>query len=291
MLELEAAGIVRVSDGGLEIERAPDGITFEPLADHPRLGELVGADEKFAAHNAAMWEHGLLVQMPKGIVLEQPLYVRVINDVDGGSLFWRLLVVAEPESRFTVIEEYASTGPELSGYVNAAVEIFVGQGAKVEYVSVQNVSQETWHFGTHHARRTGRGARLGRRRLRLEAGEDPDPERPRRPRRDLARDRRLLRGRLAAPRLRHLPGQHRAEHDLRLRVQGCSARQVERGLARDDPRRGGRAEDERLPGEPQPPALPRRTRGLDPGPRDPRERRPLHARPRSARSTATSSST
>ncbi len=59
MLELEAAGIVRVSDGGLEIERAPDGITFEPLGDHPRLGELVGTDEKFAAHNAAMWQHGL----------------------------------------------------------------------------------------------------------------------------------------------------------------------------------------------------------------------------------------
>ncbi len=152
MLELEAAGIGRVSGAGLELERAPEGITFEPLKDHPRLGELVGADEKFAAHNAALWEHGLLVQVPKGVVLEQPLYVRVINDVEGGSLFWRLLVVAEPESRFTVIEEYASTSPDLTGYVNAAVEIFVGQGAKVEYVSVQNVSQETWHFGTHHAR-------------------------------------------------------------------------------------------------------------------------------------------
>jgi Fe-S cluster assembly protein SufD len=152
MLELEAAGVVRVSGAGLEIERAPEGIRFEPLRDHPRLGELVGADEKFAAHNAAMWEHGLLVEVPKGFVLEQPLYVRVVNDVDGGSLFWRLLVLAEPESRFTVIEEYASTAPALSGYVNAAVEIFVEQGAKVEYVSVQNVSQETWHFGTHHAR-------------------------------------------------------------------------------------------------------------------------------------------
>ena len=152
MLELEAAGIVRVSGGGLEIERAPDGIRFEPLTEHPRLGELVGSDEKFAAHNAAMWEHGLLVQVPKGVVLEQPLYVRVINDVEDGSLFWRLLIDAEPESRFAVIEEYASTSPELAGYVNAAVEIFVGQGAKVEYVSVQNVSRETWHFGTHHAR-------------------------------------------------------------------------------------------------------------------------------------------
>jgi Fe-S cluster assembly protein SufD len=152
LLELEAAGVVRVSEAGLEVERAPEGIRFERLVDHPRLGELVGADDKFTAHNAALWEHGLLVQVPKGVVLEQPLYVRIVNDVEGGSLFWRLLVVAEPESRFSVIEEYTSTSPELSGYVNGAVEIFVEAGAKVEYVSVQSLSKETWHFGTHHAR-------------------------------------------------------------------------------------------------------------------------------------------
>jgi Fe-S cluster assembly protein SufD len=152
LLELEAAGVVRVSEGGLEVERAPEGIRFERLVDHPRLGEIVGADDKFTAHNAALWEHGLLVHVPKGVVLEQPLYVRIVNDVAGGSLFWRLLVVAEPESRFTVIEEYTSTSPELSGYLNGAVEIFVEAGAKVEYVSVQNLSRETWHFGTHHAR-------------------------------------------------------------------------------------------------------------------------------------------
>jgi Fe-S cluster assembly protein SufD len=152
MLDLEAAGVARVSGAGIEILEAPEGIRFERLEDHPRLGELVGAEEKFSAHNAALWEHGLLVQVPKGIVLEQPLYVRIVNDVEEGSLFWRLLVVAEPECRFTVIEEYASSSRELSGYVNAAVEIFVGQGGKVEYVSVQNVSRETWHFASHHAR-------------------------------------------------------------------------------------------------------------------------------------------
>ena len=104
LLELEAAGIVRVSEGGLEIDRAPAGIRFEALAGHPLLGELVGSDEKFAAHNAAEWEHGLLVHVPKDVVLEQPLLVRIVNSVEGGSLFWRLLIVAEPGSRFSVIE-------------------------------------------------------------------------------------------------------------------------------------------------------------------------------------------
>ena len=41
MLDVDAAAIAHVSEGGIEIERAPDGITFEPLADHKRLGTLV----------------------------------------------------------------------------------------------------------------------------------------------------------------------------------------------------------------------------------------------------------
>src|SRR5919106_249026 len=99
MLEIDAAGLAQVSEAAIQIRSAPESIRFEPLADHPLLGSLVGADEKFAAHNAAMWEHGLLVHVP-----------------------------------------------------NAVVEIAVEQGAKVEYVSVQNLSWGTWHFGTHHAR-------------------------------------------------------------------------------------------------------------------------------------------
>ena len=153
MLDLEVAGMVTVHESGIEIERAPEGIRFEALDEsHPLLGQLVGWDDKFSAHNAALWQHGLLVHVPKGVVLDKPLYVRIANSVEGGSLFWRLLVVAEEGSRFTLIEEYTSANPELSGYSNAAVELFVGDGAKLEYVSVQSYSQETWHFATHHAR-------------------------------------------------------------------------------------------------------------------------------------------
>jgi len=159
MLDIDVAGMAHVSESGIEIERAPDGVTFEPLADHELLGSLVGADDKFTAHNAASWKHGLLVRVPKGVELEQPLYVRIANSSPESSLFWRLLVVAEEGARFSLIEEYASASPDLPGYTNAAVELFVGQGAKLEYVSIQNLSQETWHFATHHAR-VGRDAEL-----------------------------------------------------------------------------------------------------------------------------------
>jgi Fe-S cluster assembly protein SufD len=152
MLDIDVAGVADVGEGGIEIEHAPAGVTFEPLGDHERLGALVGADDKFTAHNGASWRHGLLVRVPAGLELEQPLYVRVASSSPGGALFWRLLVVAEEGARFSLIEEYASASPELDAYTNAAVELFVEQGAKLEYVSLQNLSRGTWHFATHHAR-------------------------------------------------------------------------------------------------------------------------------------------
>jgi Fe-S cluster assembly protein SufD len=153
LIDVDVAGVAYVGEAGIEIERAPEGVRFEPLPeDHELLYSLVGWDEKFAAHNAALWKNGLLVHVPRGVVLEQPLYVRIANSVEGGSLFWRLLIVAEPESRFALIEEYSSSSPDLGSYSNAAVEIVVKDAAKVEYVSVQNLSRATWHFASHHAR-------------------------------------------------------------------------------------------------------------------------------------------
>jgi Fe-S cluster assembly protein SufD len=150
MLDLDVAGFATVTADGIEIERAPEGVTFAPLPEeYERLYSLVGWDEKFAAHNAAMWKHGLLVVVPRGVVLERPLYVRIAVT---GQTFWRLVVVTEEGAQASLIEEYASPEPDTAAYSNAVTELFVEQGSKLEYVSLQNLSRETWHFASHHAR-------------------------------------------------------------------------------------------------------------------------------------------
>jgi Fe-S cluster assembly protein SufD len=150
MLDLDVSGYATVTADGIDISQAPEGVRFEPLPeDYERLYSLIGWDEKFAAHNAAMWQHGLLVVIPKGVVLEKPLYVRIAVT---GQTFWRLVVVAEEGSRASLIEEYASPDPSTEAYSNAVVELFVEPNAKLEYVSLQNLSTETWHFASHHAR-------------------------------------------------------------------------------------------------------------------------------------------
>jgi Fe-S cluster assembly protein SufD len=153
MLEIDAAAVATIGEHGVEVGDVPEGVTFEALTDDAeRLGTLVGADDKFTAHNAALWKHGLLVRVAKGVELDKPLYVRIASTEADASLFWRLLVVAEEGSRFSLIEEYVSGSPDLNAYSNAVAELFVEQGAKLEYVSLQSYSAETWHFATHHAR-------------------------------------------------------------------------------------------------------------------------------------------
>ncbi|MFL5980631.1 MAG: Fe-S cluster assembly protein SufD [Gaiellaceae bacterium] len=153
MLDLDVAGLATITESGIAIERAPDGVTFAPLDEaNERLYSLVGWDEKFAAHNAAVWQHGLLVHVPKGVELDKPLYVRIAGSSENSALFWRLLVIADPGARFTLVEEIVSGSPELNAYTNEAAELFVEEGAKLEYVSLQNLSRNTWHFASHHAR-------------------------------------------------------------------------------------------------------------------------------------------
>ncbi len=149
MLDLDVAGRAVVTETGIEIVSAPDGITFEPLpADY--AAEIVPDDDKFAVENLARWQHGLLVHVPKGVELEQPLYVQVISN--GGPLYWRMVVRADEGARFTLIEDLSSAAEDTVAYTNAVVELFVEPASKIEYVSLQNLSKETWHFGRHRAR-------------------------------------------------------------------------------------------------------------------------------------------
>ena len=153
MLDLDVAATATIDEAGVHVSGSVEGIRFGPLSDdHPLVGSLVHPDDKLRAHNAAVWEHGLLVQVPAGLELEKPLYLRVASGVPGGSLFWRVLVVAEPGSRFTLVQELTSAADDLEAYVNGVVEVVVRDGAKAEIVNVQRLSRASWLFASCHAR-------------------------------------------------------------------------------------------------------------------------------------------
>ena len=146
------------------LEAAADGAFVMPLAkaaaEHPelvrdRLGTIVPAGDAFTARNEARWRDGLLVYVPKGAVLRDPVKVTV----SGGpqeEIEWRALVVLDDGAEAEVWERYASEG---EGLFNGVVELIVGDGANLRYVCEQEISDEGWVFATQRAE-VGRDANL-----------------------------------------------------------------------------------------------------------------------------------
>jgi Fe-S cluster assembly protein SufD len=144
---------------GLSLSDAelPAGVVFGSLAqlagERPELveahyGTVVPADEKFAAGNGASWTDGVFLHVAAGVEVEVPLRASVEVPAEGAAVFHRTLVVLERGARATFAEDYASSVP---GYVNTVVELVVGDGARLEYVTTQKHHAGTRQFGTHRA--------------------------------------------------------------------------------------------------------------------------------------------
>jgi Fe-S cluster assembly protein SufD len=132
----------------------------EAASTHPglvrdRLGEIVPATDAFSARNEARWRDGVLVYVPRGARLEEPLRLTVAAPADG-EVNWRALVVLDEGAEAEVWERYASAG---EGLFNAVVELVVGDGANLRYVCQQDLSSESWVFATQRAE-VGRDASL-----------------------------------------------------------------------------------------------------------------------------------
>jgi Fe-S cluster assembly protein SufD len=155
-----------IHEGGLELAgEPPQEVTFVRLSEalgscpdvlEQRLGSVVPDAEKFAAGNMANFAEGVLVHVPAGVAVEHPLTAAFELGADGAAAYHRVLVVLERGASATFVEEYRS---EAAGYLNTVVELVVEDGARLEYVTVQEHHPEMRQFGTHRAV-VGRDAQL-----------------------------------------------------------------------------------------------------------------------------------
>jgi Fe-S cluster assembly protein SufD len=115
-----------------------------------RLGSIVSPEDPFVARNEAQWRDGLMVYVPRGQRLAEPLRVTVRQREDGSSVAWRSLIVLEEGAEAEIWERYESPdGAE--GLFNGVVEIAVGPGASLRYVCEQELSERSWVFATQRA--------------------------------------------------------------------------------------------------------------------------------------------
>jgi Fe-S cluster assembly protein SufD len=118
-----------------------------------RFGSLVGADDPFVARNEARWEQGVLVYVPRGERLSEPLRLDIVQGADGdaGGLDWRALIVLEEDSEAEIWERYGADSDDVEGLFNGVVELVVGEGARLRYVCEQELSERSWVFATQRA--------------------------------------------------------------------------------------------------------------------------------------------
>jgi Fe-S cluster assembly protein SufD len=122
-------------------------IEHEDLIKEKLFG-LVPLDyDKFAALSAAVFSGGSFLYVPRGVQVEVPIQSYRWLDVVG-SIMPRTLVVVEEGASVTYIDEYASADGEEPAFSNGAVELYVGEGANVRYVSLQNWERNVLHFNT-----------------------------------------------------------------------------------------------------------------------------------------------
>jgi Fe-S cluster assembly protein SufD len=137
-----------------------DGTLVLPLSiavqQHPQLverhfGTVVDVEDPFVARNEAGWEGGAFVYVPRGVKVETPIVVTVVQAQAQTALQWRTLVVLEEGAEAEVWEQYVSADDDTDGLLNTVVELSVGQNARLRYVCAQGLSEKSWIFGTQRA--------------------------------------------------------------------------------------------------------------------------------------------
>jgi Fe-S cluster assembly protein SufB len=147
---------------GLKKEFADLGILFcsmdTAITQYPELVEpyfmtkcVPPQDNKFSALHGAIWSGGSFVYVPKGVKVYLPLQAYFRMEGAGEGTFEHTLIIADEGSDVNYIEGCTAQTYSVNSMHSAVVEIFVKDGAKARYTTVQNWSKDVYNLKTKRA--------------------------------------------------------------------------------------------------------------------------------------------
>ncbi len=161
-----AAKNQRWLDDSLEAQ----GVVFLPFREaeeqHPQLmdrllGEIVSpTEDKFTALAAALAKDGVVLYVPKNVVIEQPLHSLYWGGGDDLAFLNHLIVWLEEGAQVTFVHESASPNTGAQGHQvmhDGIVEVYVGCNAHLNFVELQSWGDNVWAFTRERARVMGDG--------------------------------------------------------------------------------------------------------------------------------------
>jgi len=116
--------------------------------------DLLGAascssEDAFTVLHDAFLAGGAFVQIPPGVVVEDPILVLHWCEGDGRASFPHTVVSLGERAQATVLDRFGSPGTD--HLVDAVTELLVADDAHLRYLSIQQHGARTWHLGLQRA--------------------------------------------------------------------------------------------------------------------------------------------
>ncbi len=161
----------RALSGSLRVESLAELRARAPGRLAGRLGRIADTKRQpFVALGSAFLDDGACLFVPRGTRVEQP--VHVVQLASGAApdrvCHPRLLIVAEPGSHVTLIQDFVSLS-EARGFTNAVAEVTLEPGAAVDLVLLQRENADSFHVSNLEVR-IARDARFAAHTLTLGGG-------------------------------------------------------------------------------------------------------------------------
>jgi Fe-S cluster assembly protein SufD len=159
-------GQIVLLPGGAQIDLdgsiAKQGVIFTDLQtasqEHPELLERMLAktvqpeEGKFAALAGAFAQNGVVLYVPKNVVVEAPLHSVLWGPGDKFAHVSHILVLVEDGASVTYVHESASPEDDTTAMHAGIVELQVGAGANLKFVELQSWGRKVWNFSHERAR-------------------------------------------------------------------------------------------------------------------------------------------
>ncbi len=127
------------------------------LREHPELvkeyfGTVIPSDDnKFAALNTAVWSGGSFIYVPPGVHVEMPLQAYFRINTQNMGQFERTLIIVDKDAYVHYVEGCTAPIYSSDSLHSAVVEIFVKEGGRCRYTTIQNWSNNVYNLVTKRA--------------------------------------------------------------------------------------------------------------------------------------------
>ena len=106
---------------------------------------------KFAALHGAVWSGGSFVYVPEGVHVDIPLQSYFRLNAAGAGQFEHTLIICEKGSSLHFIEGCSAPKYNVTNLHAGAVELFVKEGARLRYSTIENWSRNMMNLNTKRA--------------------------------------------------------------------------------------------------------------------------------------------